>query len=463
MFKKSFGTVKHIYFIGIGGIGMSAIAKIILAMGYQVSGSDLTKNETIEEFLSSNIKIYLGHRRTNISNHIDVVVTSSAISPANPEVLEAKDKKIPIIQRGEMLAEIMRLKQGIAIAGTHGKTTTTSLVSAIFNHAGYSPTSVIGGKWFGINSNAELGKSNILICESDESDGSFLKLSPIICVVTNIDCDHMDYYLNEERLLLSFLEFINKTPFYGKAFLCFENENLYKLKPEIEKPFTSYGFNENFNIFAKNIISSGLKSNFSVVVNGKDLGNFQLNIAGKHNVLNSLAAIGVALEAGIPLDKIKEALLLFKGVDRRMSCLGKWNNLIVMDDYGHHPSEVEATLLALKENTKNNKLICVFQPHRYTRTLEHYKGFAQSLCLADKIYLTEIYAAGENSINEVSSSMILEEINKINPKKIVKYIKDRNQLKEIICQENQEENGILLTMGAGNIYHLAKELVKNDL
>ncbi len=465
VFAKPFGRTRQLYFIGIGGIGMSALAKIVFAMGYKVAGSDLKASETTAELSAMGVTVVIGHHRKHIQTqqNIDVVITSSAISPGNVELLAAQDRGIPIITRGELLAEIMRLKEGIAIAGTHGKTTTTAMVSAIFHQAGFSPTSVIGGRWSGIHSNAQLGKSEILICETDESDGSFLKLSPVLAVVTNIDLDHMDYYQTEERLLLHFLEFMNSVPFYGKTFLCLDSPRLAGLCLELKKPYASYGIMESspgrprpdFHAVIKTLAQQC--SIFNVTAYGRSLGTFTLNMPGEHNVQNALAAIGVALEAGIAINDIQLALKHFKGVERRLSVIGKWRGLTLMDDYGHHPTELNATLKTVKRFAQ--RLIVVFQPHRYTRTLEHYKAFARELAAyADKIYLAPIYSAGEAPIENVSSELIARELRHLMPQQAVTVCAELEDLRKTIIAQEQGNNGILITIGAGNIYTVAKTL-----
>ncbi len=460
MEQKPFHKVKNIHFIGIGGIGMSGIAKIVLGMGYKITGSDQKDSQSLKELKKLGMRIFIGHQKKNITNTIDVIVTSSAISPINEELLEGKNKKIPIIQRGEMLAEIMRLKTGIAVAGTHGKTTTTSLISAVFYEADLSPTTIIGGKWFKINSNAELGKSHYMICETDESDGSFLKTSPVYSIVTNIDYDHIDYYKSEENLLASFLDFINKTPFYGKAFLCFNDPNIKKIKDKIVKPFISYGIKktkgDNFDIYAEKIKLNRFTSEFILHYRKKNLGKVVINMVGVHNVLNALATIGVALEVGINLKTIKKSLQTFHGIERRMSRVGVWNNLELIDDYAHHPTEIQATLSTLTNFKK--KIICLFQPHRFTRTLEHYKKFASNLLLADIIIITKIYSAGESPIKGVSSKIIIEEMKKKNSNKEIYYAEDFAEIKTLLHKIKIPKNGYLISLGAGDINAFLKSL-----
>ncbi len=477
--QKPFGKTRKLHFIGIGGIGMSALAKILRSMGFEVTGSDIKSSSIIDELRKNfNISISIGHGAENVKTPLDVVITSSAISPANPEILEARDKGIPIISRGEMLAEIMRLKKGVAVAGTHGKTTTTSLLTAIFRKAGYSPTAIIGGKWFGIQSNAELGSSEIIICETDESDGSFLRISPIFSIVTNIDSDHIDFYKTEENLNQSFLSFINKTPFFGKAFLCASDQRIVALLDKVEKPFATYalaGTAFAYNNYGKqraNFEAEILErhrdySRYMLIAARKPLGVVRISMTGDHNILNSLAAAALALEVGIGLGPIQEALSEFKGVDRRLSQLGSWHGFSILDDYGHHPTEIATTLAALRHHYA--KIVVIFQPHRYSRTLLHYKGFARELLKADTVFIMPIYAANEPPIKNVSSSMISDEVHKLkkpkalrlelckNVPELMRYLKTE---KPACTTTNAKPSAlsVILTIGAGDIYKTAKKL-----
>jgi UDP-N-acetylmuramate--alanine ligase len=458
--QSPFGKIRRIHFIGIGGIGMSGIARLCHHLGYAISGSDLKSGEMTKDLEKLGIQVFYGHREENIRD-AQVVVTSSAVSPANEELLFAKENGLPVIQRGEMLAELMRLRYGIAIAGTHGKTTTTAMVSAILMDAGLSPTSVIGGKWAGIGTNAELGKSQLLVCESDESDGSFLKLSPVVTVVTNIDLDHMDFYHTEENLLLHFLQFINKTPFFGKAILCVDDNRVRALLPEIQKPKVTYGFSEDAQIRAKQIRFENAAMTFEVEINikdkPKDLGTFRLKVPGKHNVLNSLAALAVALELEVPVETIKRSMETFQGVNRRMTVVGNWRGFTVIDDYGHHPTEIKATFEAIRYQTK--KLIAIFQPHRYSRTIELYKEFAEALSTADEIYLMEIYPAGEEAPEGVTSAMIANRLKK-HPK--VFYLPKVDDLIQTLKQNHPQGDGVILTIGAGDVTKIGPQILKEN-
>ena len=471
--KLSFGSIKNVYFVGIGGIGMSAIAQILHNLGFQVSGSDSIGSTNIKVLKQLGIKVYLGHQKSNIKD-AQVVVTSNAISPANVEVLYAKEKNIPVIHRGEMLAELMRLKFGIAISGTHGKTTTTAMLSFVCIEAGLNPTSVIGGRWTTIQSNAQLGKGELLICEADESDGSFLKLSPTMSIVTNIDKDHMDFYKTEENLLSHFLEFIHKTPFYGKSIICMDSNYAKRILPEIQKPYTTYGIKSDADFIAKNIQCNEEKMIFDVyqyMAQKSDyqfVDNFSLNVLGEHNIKNALSVICMSIELGISINVIKKALANFKGVDRRMSYLGRYKHYTIIDDYAHHSTEIIATIKALKYLYE--KIIVVFQPHRYSRTLDQYKELSNAFDEANELYLTQIYSSDESPIKGVTTALIYDRIikklktnsNKINLKKVY-YCDTINELEKEICndleKENKQPKTVIITMGAGDIYTLGKNLI----
>lgn len=447
---SQFGRIKRIHFIGIGGIGMSGIARILHSLGYVISGSDLKEGEVTRDLSKLGIRICIGHAEDNLLD-AQVVVTSSAISKANGEYLAAVERGLTVIRRGEMLAELMRLKYGVAVAGTHGKTSTTALVAAIFDEAGLSPTTVVGGKVVATGSNATVGKSDFLICEADESDGSFLKLSPVLSVVTNIDLDHMDYYKTEEKLVMSFYEFIEKTPFFGRAVLCGDDARIRRLLGDISKPHWTYGFEANNHLQASNLETRIGGSAFDVFFLGTLLGRFELNSLGRHNVLNALAAIACGLEMGMDTAAMKRALSRFQGVNRRMSILGQFAGSTVVDDYGHHPTEIRATLQALGTQTKH--ITAIFQPHRYSRTLELYKDFANSFEGANEVLLTPIYPAGEKTIEGVSSEMIL----KSSAHENMHLFSDLDSIQKHL-ESNRHEDGIVLTIGAGDIYKFGQSL-----
>ncbi|HEY3457065.1 MAG TPA: UDP-N-acetylmuramate--L-alanine ligase, partial [Bryobacteraceae bacterium] len=375
---------QHVHFVGIGGIGMSGIAEVLLTLGYQVSGSDVKSSAITERLAKLGAKIYVGHQALNIAGAKALVVTS-ALDPSNPEVAEARRLQIPVIPRGELLAELMRLKFGIAIAGSHGKTTTTSMVASIFHAADLDPTVVVGGKVAAMQgSNARVGKSTILVVESDESDGSFLKLAPIVAVVTNIDREHLDHYASLEGVQKAFTEFVNRVPFYGAAILCMEDENIQQIFPNVNRRTITYGRSAQVDLQIENISLGASGSDFSVRRNGRTLGDFRLNVPGIHNVLNATAAIGVSLEMDVAIEKIREGLAAFTGVDRRFSVRGTARGVTVVDDYGHHPTEIRATLAAAKL-AHYARVHVLFQPHRFSRTKFLLEEFGTAFHQADDL------------------------------------------------------------------------------
>lgn len=447
-----FNGKQRIHFVGIGGAGMSGIAEVALNLGHQVSGSDIKKTEVTQRLKELGAKIYIGHKAQNVKN-VDVVVTSTAISKDNPEVLQALEDKIIIIPRIEMLAELARLKYTITIAGTHGKTTTTSITSMILDEGGFDPTIVIGGKLKNLKTNARLGKGEYMIAEADESDGSFLKLSPVITVVTNIDNDHLDYYGSIENLKSAFIKHINSLPFYGCAMVCTDSPLVKEILPYATRKYITYGFKGNPDITATDITVVAGNTEYNVIYKGKKLGKIVLKVPGEHNVLNSLAAIGVGLQFDIPFVNIKDALFKFGGVGRRLEVKGEKNGVMVIDDYGHHPTEVNATLLALKHNYPKKRLITIFQPHRYTRTQNLYKEFGKALKKADVLYIMDIYPASEKPIKGVTSDLIINSAkeNKCNVYKFTDIVSISKILKE---------NDILLTLGAGTVWQQGEEILK---
>lgn len=447
-----FNGKQRIHFVGIGGAGMSGIAEVALNLGHQVSGSDIKKTEVTQRLKELGAKIYIGHKAENIKN-VDVVVTSTAISKDNPEVLQAQKDKIIIIPRIEMLAELARLKYTITIAGTHGKTTTTSITSMILDEGGFDPTIVIGGKLKNLKTNARLGKGEYMIAEADESDGSFLKLSPVLTIVTNIDNDHLDYYGNMDNLKNAFIKHINSLPFYGCAMVCTDSPLVKEILPKVTRKYITYGFKGNPDITATDIIVVDGNTEYNVIYKGKKLGKIVLKVPGEHNVLNSLAAIGVGLQFDIPFVNIKDALFKFGGVGRRLEVKGEKNGVTVIDDYGHHPTEVNATLSALKHNYPKKRLVTIFQPHRYTRTKNLYKEFGKALKKADVLYIMDIYPASEKPIKGVTADLIVNSA-KENKCNVYKFT-DINSIAKTL-----KENDILLTLGAGNVWQQGEELLK---
>jgi UDP-N-acetylmuramate--alanine ligase len=404
MYRK--GKIQHIHFVGIGGIGMSGIAEVLLNLGYHVSGSDIKESEVTRRLQSLGCEISFGHRRENVKE-ADVVVVSSAVRKQNPEVEVAEERLIPVIPRAEMLAELMRMKVGIAIAGTHGKTTTTSLISTVLAAGGLDPTVVIGGRLNSIGSNAKLGQGEFLVAEADESDGSFVKLMPTIAVVTNIDPEHLDYYKGIEEIKETFLSFINKIPFFGMAVLCLDHPNIQSLIPRLKKRFTTYGLTTQADYQAKEIAFEGLFTSFDVLYNRKELGRVRLQMPGLHNVYNALATIATAFELDIPFHIVQETLRDFSGVQRRFQIKGEKRDILVVDDYGHHPVEIMATLRAARRGWQK-RIIAVFQPHRFSRTQTLFHDFLTAFYDADVLILTDIYAAGEDRIEGVDARKLFE-------------------------------------------------------
>lgn len=453
MYRKT----KRIHFVGIGGIGMSGIAELLLNLGYQVSGSDLHSSAITANLSRLGGTIHQGHKSEWIAG-ADVVVTSSAISASNPEVTAARQQFIPVIQRAEMLAELMRLKKfGIAIAGSHGKTSTTSMVSWLLSRAGLDPTIVVGGKVDSLGGNAKLGQGDFLVAEADESDGSFLKLSPVVEVVTNIDLEHLDYYRDLDHIKDTFLQFINKIPFYGAAVLCLDDDNIADLLPSIGRRIITYGLNPQADIHGENIFFRDGRVHFTVKKGAEELGQIDLAPPGRHNVYNALAVVCVGLELEIPFAVIAEALGTFAGVQRRMQKKGEVADITVVDDYGHHPTEIRATLAAIKEAWPERRLVVLFQPHRYTRTQALFREFLTCFHQADVLVMTEVYAASEEPIEGVSGRILLDEIMR-HGQRNTHYIGEVAAMAAEIPPLLQE-NDLVLTLGAGNIVKVGEELL----
>ena len=444
MYKK----LHTIHMIGIGGAGMCGIAEVLLNLGYKVTGSDISDSGNVKRLRASGGIIHLGHSADNIGNDINVVVKSSAIRDDNPEVIAAHMHGIPVIPRAEMLSELMRLHTGIAVAGTHGKTTTTSLIATIFDTAGLDPTVIIGGRLNSYGTNARLGKGDYLIAEADESDGSFLCLLPIINVITNVDADHLDHYGNLTAIEDAFVDFMNKVPFYGKNFVCGDNIGVQRILPRAKRPYTTYGFNED-NYIRANIKECGIKNIFDVIINGENMGEATLAQPGRHNILNALAAIGVSMEAEIPIEKCMEGLSKFNGVARRFDLKGEKDGVTVIDDYGHHPTEIAATLKTIKSVYPNRRIVVAFQPHRFTRTQALFGDFCTVFKDVDKLLLVEIYPAAERPIPGVNSHNLAQGINQVTTTD-VECFKDIPSLIEAL-PSILKEGDVLLTLGAGNI------------
>lgn len=453
--------IKTIHFIGIGGVGMSGIAEVLANLGYTVTGSDLHKNSFTERLSALGITIAYSHIAENVAN-CDAVVVSTAVSPHNIEVETAKQRRIPIVPRAEMLAELMRFKQGIAVAGTHGKTTTTSLIATIFASANLDPTFVIGGQVNSFGFNAKLGQGSYFIAEADESDASFLHLSPMVSIVTNIDQDHMETYNHDiSKLKSTFLEFIHRLPFYGLAVLCIDDPIVRNLLPHISRPYLTYGFDADADVRAINWHADGRKTYFTVQVPGNnETIDMHVNLSGKHNVLNSLAAIAVSLDANIPMTTIANSLEQFKGVGRRFEVLGEYNidgkHITLVDDYGHHPREVQAVIDAVRGSWQGRRLVMLYQPHRYSRTKALFEDFAVTLSDVNVLIMLDIYSAGEAPIAGVDSRALCGNIRQrglVDPI----FVEDADQL-PVILQSILQDGDIVLTQGAGTIGKIAKQL-----
>ena len=449
-----YGRIKKIHFVGIGGIGMSGIAELLLNLGYRVSGSDLRESDTTKRLAGLGGEIVIGHSAENITE-VDVVVTSTAVKADNPEVAEALRQHVAVIPRAEMLAELMRMKYGIAIAGTHGKTTTTSMMSVVLHHAGVDPTAVIGGKLDAFGSNAKLGRGKFLVAEADESDGSFMHLSPTIAVVTNIDEDHLDYYSGIEEIKQIFVDFINKVPFYGRAVLCLEDENIQDILPLVKKRFITYGFTSQADFYAEEIQHRQGRTSFTVYYQGKEMGRISFRLPGRHNVLNALSVVAVAHELEIPMQTIIGGFRNFGGLQRRFEVRDEVNNIMIVDDYGHHPAEIKATLDAAKTGW-NKRVIAVFQPHRYTRVAALMADFQTAFYQADQVVITAVYAAGEEPIEGASGEALAQGIIE-HGHKAVTYCDTLEQASSYIAKIT-EPGDMIITLGAGNVNQICGQV-----
>ena len=452
MFKK----YQQIHFVGIGGSGMSGIAELLLNMGYRITGSDLKRTETVERLEQLGAKVFIGHEATHVEG-AHVVVYSSAVAKENVEVQGARQRGIPVIPRAEMLAELMRLKYGIAVAGTHGKTTTTSMVAAVLGEGGFDPTVVVGGRVHALGANARLGQGEFLVAEADESDGSFLKLTPTIAVVTTVDAEHLDYYPSIEAIRETFLQFANKVPFYGAVVLCLDQPNIQLMIPRVEKRLLTYGLESGAELTARRVVLSGLTSGFEVVHRGRVLGECRLQVPGTHNVLNALAGIAVGLDLEIPFTTIAHALAGFSGVQRRFQIKGEARGVLVVDDYGHHPAEIRTTLAAAKAGF-DRRVITLFQPHRYTRTLHLRQEFLTAFYQADVLLIMDIYPAGEPPIPGVHARDLAEGIAAHGHREVMYVDNDRGAILDHLC-EHTRSGDLVLTLGAGDVGQLGGELL----
>jgi UDP-N-acetylmuramate--alanine ligase len=449
MFRK----IQHIHFVGIGGIGMSGIAELLLNLGYKVSGSDVKLSPTTGRLAELGGVIFLNHTPEHVGD-ADVVVFSSAVRQDNVEVLEAKKRQIPVIPRAEMLAELMRLKYGIAVAGAHGKTTTTSMIATVLVREKYDPTVVIGGKLSALGGNAKLGKSEFLVAEADESDGSFLKLNPTWAVVTNIDREHLDYYADLEAIQSAFTAFINKVPFYGAAVLCYDDPHVQAIIPKVERRMITYGTGHKADLVATDLAFKDFGCSYQVRRQGSQLGTVQLKVPGLHSVLNSLAAIAIGLELEIPMGKIITALGDFQNADRRFQIKGEAEGVLVVDDYGHHPTEIIATLSAARSSCQR-RIVAVFQPHRYTRIQALEEEFARAFYHADVVIVLPIYAAGEDVIPGVTAEKLAGLIRK-HGHRDANYVPDFSAALQVL-REKLQAGDLLLTLGAGDVWKIGDE------
>ena len=453
MFKR----YQHIHFVGIGGVGMSGIAEVLLNMGYRVTGSDQRRGEAVERLEQLGAKVFVGHDAANVAG-AHVVVYSSAVARDNVEVAEARARQVPVIPRAEMLAELMRLKYAIAVAGTHGKTTTTSLIASVLAEGRLDPTVVVGGRIRSLGSNARLGQGEYMVAEADESDGSFLRLTPTMAVVTTIDAEHLDYYGTLERVSEAFLAFVNKVPFYGAAVLCLDQPNVQLLIPRVEKRIITYGLESAADLTAHRLTLSGLTARFEVLHRGQPLGECALRVPGRHNVLNAMAAIAVGLDLEIPFVTIQRGLAEFSGVQRRFQVRGESRGVLVVDDYGHHPAEVRATLAAAKAGF-DRRVVTVFQPHRYTRTLHLRQEFLTAFNQSDTLVVMDIYPAGEAAIAGVSGQDLADAIRAHGHRDVVYLGSDRERILAHL-EDVLRSGDLVLTLGAGDVGQLGQALLE---
>lgn len=457
--------VKRIHFVGIGGAGMGGIAEVLLNEGYEISGSDIGENQVVKRLTSLGASIIIGHKPENVAL-ASVIVVSTAISQDNPELIAAKELRIPVVRRAEMLAELMRFRHGIAIAGTHGKTTTTSLISSIFAQGNLDPTFVIGGLLNSAGTNARLGSSRYLVAEADESDASFLHLQPMVSVITNIDADHMETYEGDfEKLKDTYIEFLHNLPFYGLAVVCIDNPVVRELLPRISRQVITYGFSEDADVRAVNYQQTGGVSHFTVEVDGQKPLPMSVNLPGQHNVLNALAGVAVAKDEGVSDESICQALTEFAGIGRRFEQLSNLTTaagqMVLVDDYGHHPSEVKATIKAMRQGWPEKRLVMVFQPHRFSRTRDLYEDFVEVLSEVDVLLLLDVYAAGETPISSADSKSLARSIRQrgqIEPF----YVSDADKVAELLAAQLQN-NDMVITQGAGSIGTVARKLAADDL
>jgi UDP-N-acetylmuramate--alanine ligase len=451
-----FRASRHIHFVGIGGVGMSGIAEVLLTLGHRISGSDIHETETTRRLTRLGAHVTYGHRADVVDGSVDVVVISSAVKYSNPEILQARASKIPVIPRAEMLAELMRMKWGIAVAGTHGKTTTTSLIATILGRARLDPTVVIGGRVHALGTNAQLGTGELMVAEADESDGTFLLLSPTITVVTNIDPEHLDYYGDMDRVKSAYLEFMNRVPFFGASVLCLDDVTVRSLLSQVRKRVITYGTSPDAEYVARDLTVCGMETRFVVEHAGSTVGELMVRLPGRHHALNALAALAVATELDVRFETAREALAEFGGIHRRFEVCGDVGGIMVVSDYGHHPTEIRATLAAARE-AFGRRLVVIFQPHRYTRTRDLFGDFLDAFDAADELFLTEIYPAGEEPIDGVTGEVLYMALKRRGHLDVT-YVPEMRALVAAV-QPSLRPGDLVMVLGAGPVHEVGEALV----
>lgn len=453
-----FGALRHIHFVGIGGVGMSGIAEVLVNLGHRVSGSDIVESETTRRLEAAGATITYGHHAAAVDEDVDVVVMSSAAKFANPEILRARELHIPVIPRAEMLAELMRMKTGIAVAGTHGKTTTTSLIATVLHQAGFDPTAVIGGRLLAFGGHAQLGRSDLMVAEADESDGTFLLLSPTIAVVTNVEREHLDHYGSVEAMHHAFASFLNRVPFFGVSVVCLDDLAIRGMLPNLRKPVITYGISPEADYVVRDIRVEGMRTRMHVEMRGESLGELVVAMPGRHQALNAVAALAVARHIGATTEQVRTALAGFRGIHRRFEICGEVDGITVVSDYAHHPTEIRATIEAAREGF-DRRIVVAFQPHRYTRLHDLFDDFLGAFDAADRLWLTEVYAAGEDPVDGVTGESLYTALRRRGHLD-VGYAADNETLLDSLL-EDARPGDLVLVLGAGSIYRSASQLVES--
>jgi UDP-N-acetylmuramate--alanine ligase len=454
--SEMLGSARHVHFVGIGGIGMSGIAEVLINLGFEVSGSDMERSAITDNLAALGAKISIGHAAENLGE-ADIVVLSSAIGPDNPEVVAASESGVPLIPRSDMLGELMRIRTGIAIAGAHGKTTTTSLAAVVLQKAGLDPTVVVGGKVKSLDANAMLGRGQYLVAEVDESDGNFVRLTPSIAIITNIDAEHLDFYGGLEKIYEAFVTFASRVPFHGVVICCADDANVKAIMPKIERKTVTYGLDVKADVRGEIVAEDAGGSEFRLYSGGEDLGTVRVALPGRYNVSNAIAVCALAIELGIGIDAVDRALREFGGVGRRFEHRGEESGVLVVDDYGHHPTEIKAVVETARRNF-DRRVIAVFQPHRFTRTRDLHESFDRCLLAADLVFVTDIYGAGETPIPGITGELIYRAVLKGGAKNAV-YLPDRGDLLDAL-ESVVGEGDIVITLGAGDIWKTGDELLE---